>query len=125
MHVDLTNDGAREISDVVQVYLHDPVAQVTRPDSQLIAFQRVTLAPAQRASLTFRIHADLTSFTGRDGIRLVEPGDVELRVARSSADVHETVSLTLVGEARPADASRTLLAGAVVDLHPAADRGHR
>ena len=115
VRVELANEGEREASDVVQLYLHDPVAEVARPESLLVAFQRVTLAPGERALLTFHVHADLTSFTGRDGTRIVEPGVVELRVARDSADVHHTVGLTLTGERRRLDSSRRLLARTVAE----------
>lgn len=115
VRLDLTNDADREVADVVQLYLHDPVAEVARPEVALLGFQRVTLAPGGRASVTFRVHADLTSFTGRDGARVVEPGAVELLVARSSADVHRTVALDLVGERRRVGPARTLLASALVE----------
>lgn len=107
--VELSNPTDRDVSDVVQVYLHDPVAQVTRPDQRLIAYRRVHLAPGQTTSVTFTVHADLTSFPGRDAQRIVEPGDVELRVARSAADVHHTIPLTLVGGMRRLDSARRLV----------------
>ncbi|MET7423554.1 glycoside hydrolase family 3 N-terminal domain-containing protein [Dactylosporangium sp. NPDC005555] len=96
----VTNDGDRPTSTVVQVYLHDPVAEVARPERQLIAAARVDLAPGQCRTVTFGLHADLLSYTGRDGHRLVEPGDVELRVARSSADVHAAVRIPVAGPRR-------------------------
>jgi beta-glucosidase len=98
--VPVTNDGDRATSTVVQVYLHDPVAEVARPERQLIAAARVELAPGQRRTVVFGLHADLLSYTGRDGRRLVEPGDVELRVARSSVDVHAAVRVPVVGPRR-------------------------
>jgi beta-glucosidase len=54
----------------------------------------------------FRVPADATSFVGLDGRRIVEPGAVELRVSRSSADVHRAVSLRLVGDLRQVDHTR-------------------
>lgn len=114
--VALSNDTDRELADVVQLYLHDPVAQVPRPDSQLIGYQRLTLAAGERATVSFRVHADLTSYVGRVGTRIVEPGAVELRVARSSADVHGTVEADLVGSERTLDATRRLTTEASVAL---------
>src|SRR5699024_796557 len=111
LHVQLTNEGVTEASDVVQVYLHDPVAQVARPDALLLGFQRVQLAPGQCTEVAFRLHADLTSYVAQDGTRIVEPGPVTLRVARSSADVHRSVPVLLVGGTRRLDPSRRLLAG--------------
>lgn len=107
--VTLTNETDEVVRDVVQLYLHDPVAQVTRPDSRLVAYRRVAVEPGTRAVVTFTVHADLASFPGVDGTRVVEPGAVELRVARSSADVHAVVPLTLVGEIRQPGVDRRLV----------------
>lgn len=106
----LENAAERRIDDVIQVYLHDPVAQTTRPDQRLVAYQRVSLAPGERATVTFDLHADLTSFIGIDGERVVEPGDVELRIARSSADVHAVVGREVVGAERRPGVDRELMA---------------
>ncbi|MER6334294.1 glycoside hydrolase family 3 N-terminal domain-containing protein, partial [Streptomyces sp. NPDC001034] len=81
------NTGDRAGAEVVQLYLHDPVASVTRPDVRLIGYQRVELAPGESRRLTFRFHTDLSSFPDRAGRRIVEPGDLELRLAASSTDV--------------------------------------
>lgn len=108
--VELTNATGSTVADVVQVYLHDPVAQVTRPDIRLIAYRRVELAPLQRVTVTFGLHADLASFAGLAGDRIVEPGAVQLRIARSATDVHRAIDLTLVGPLRHVDHSRRLVA---------------
>ncbi|HLS65005.1 MAG TPA: glycoside hydrolase family 3 N-terminal domain-containing protein [Ruania sp.] len=115
LHVQLTNEGVTEASDVVQVYLHDPVAQVARPDALLLGFQRVQLAPGQCTEVAFRLHADLTSYVAQDGRRIVEPGPVTLQVARSSADVHRSVPVLLVGGMRRLDSSRRLLARTAIE----------
>src|SRR5699024_6603192 len=115
LHLELTNEGDTEASDVVQVYLHDPVAQVARPEALLLGFRRVRLGPGERTEVAFRVHADLTSYVAPDGSRIVEPGPVTLRVARSSADVHRSVPLLLVGGTRRLDSSRRLLARTAMD----------
>ncbi|MFJ5998198.1 glycoside hydrolase family 3 N-terminal domain-containing protein [Streptomyces sp. NPDC092370] len=98
--VTVRNTGGREGAEVVQLYLHDPVASVTRPDVRLIGYQRVELAPGEAARVTFRFHTDLSAFTDRSGRRVVEPGALELRLAASSADVRHTARLTLTGPLR-------------------------
>lgn len=108
--VRIGNETADAIDDVVQVYLHDPAAQVARPDVRMIAFRRVSVPAGAEVLVTFALHADLTSFTGLDGDRVIEPGEVELRVARSSAAVHDTVPLVLTGALRRVGADRVLLA---------------
>ncbi|MET7456828.1 glycoside hydrolase family 3 N-terminal domain-containing protein [Streptomyces sp. NPDC005574] len=102
------NTGDRAGADVVQLYLHDPVATVTRPDVRLIGYQRVELAPGEARRVTFRFHADLSSFTDRSGRRVVEPGALELRLGPSSAQVRHTSRLTLTGPVRPLGGDRRL-----------------
>ncbi|MFD4555549.1 glycoside hydrolase family 3 N-terminal domain-containing protein [Streptomyces sp. NPDC058469] len=102
------NTGDRTGTEVVQLYLHDPVASVTRPDVRLIAYQRLELTPGEASRVTFHFHADLSAFTNRSGRRVVEPGVLELRLGASSADVRHTTRLTLTGPVRAVGAERRL-----------------
>ncbi|MEU3418241.1 glycoside hydrolase family 3 N-terminal domain-containing protein [Streptomyces murinus] len=102
------NTGERAGAEVVQLYLHDPVASVTRPDIRLIGYRRVELSPGEARRLTFRFHTDLSSFPDRTGTRIVEPGELELRLAASSADVRHRAWLRLTGPVRPVGAGRRL-----------------
>jgi len=104
----LTNTGSRSGSDVVQLYLHDPVAQVTRPVVRLIGYTRVSLAPGESADVEFEVAADVTSFTGVAGNRVVEPGALELRFGASSMDIRSVVVLDLEGPERVVDRTRVL-----------------
>lgn len=105
----LTNTGTRPGSCVPQLYLSDPVASVTRPVRQLIGFARVDLAPGESRTVAFEVHADLTSFTGRDLRRRVEPGRVVFTVAQSAGDPGGAAEVTLHGEARTVDHTRTIM----------------
>ncbi|HEY4460892.1 MAG TPA: glycoside hydrolase family 3 N-terminal domain-containing protein [Pseudonocardiaceae bacterium] len=98
--VRLRNTGSRPGDEVVQLYLHDPVAQVTRPVRQLIGFTRARLEPGEAVRVRFHVHADRTAFTGRELRRIVEPGDIELLVGTSSAEFTGTVTVKLTGAAR-------------------------
>lgn len=109
VEVDVANTGDAAGADVVQLYLHDRVAQVTRPVVRLVGYARVDLAPGERARVTFTVPADVTAFTGTDGRRVVEPGDVELRVSRSSADHHTALAARLDGPLRTVDHTRRLV----------------
>lgn len=115
--VELTvrNTGDRDGVEVVQLYVHDPVAQITRPDVRLIGYARVAVAAGESRRVRFRFHADLTSFTGLAGRRIVEPGEVELRLGASSADVRHTVKLRLTGAERTVDHRRRLVCETSVD----------
>jgi beta-glucosidase len=106
--VALRNESAIQTCEVVQVYLHDPVAEVARPVQQLIAAHRVELDPGQTSTLHITLHADLTSYTGRAGRRQVDPGAVELRVGASSTDIRGTVHVTLDGPRREVGTERVL-----------------
>ncbi|KAB1988741.1 beta-xylosidase/alpha-l-arabinosidase [Streptomyces triticiradicis] len=106
--VTVRNTGGRAGAEVVQLYLHDPVASVTRPDVRLIGYRRLGLAPGEAGRVTFRFHADLAAFTDRTGTRIVEPGALELRLAASSADVRHTARLNLTGPVRRPGTDRHL-----------------
>ncbi|WP_370076210.1 beta-glucosidase [Streptacidiphilus sp. MAP12-16] len=104
----VTNTGDRAGTAVPQLYLTDPVASVTRPVRQLIGFTRVDLAPGETRTVQFEVHTDMTSFTGRDLRRRVEPGHVVLRLAQSAGDPGTTIQVTLEGDTRFVDQTRTM-----------------
>ena len=102
------NTGDRSGTEVVQLYLHDPVASVVQPVQRLVGYTRVTLEPGEARRLTVTVPADLASFTGRDGRRVVEPGALELRLASSSANPRLTSRVALTGAERHVDHTRRL-----------------
>jgi beta-xylosidase len=104
------NTGDRAGADVVQLYLHDPVASVVRPIRRLIAYQRVELGAGESASVSFRVPADLLSFTGREGKRIVEPGQVSFEFGRSAGEIVLSHSAEVTGEVRAVDHMRALAA---------------
>ncbi len=110
------NAGDRDGVEVVQLYLHDPVASAVRPVQRLIAYARVPLAVGERAFVSFEVPADLASFTGVDGRRIVEPGELVLGFGRSSAEIVGTRSVRVVGATRVVDHTRAL--HAVVRITP-------
>ncbi|MEE1802789.1 glycoside hydrolase family 3 N-terminal domain-containing protein [Streptomyces sp. JV176] len=114
----VTNTGGRAGAEVVQLYLHDPVASVVQPVQRLIGYVRIPLEAGERARVTVTVPADLASFTGRDGRRTVEPGALELRLAASSTDVRLTAALTLTGPVRYVDHTRALHATFAVRTPP-------
>jgi beta-xylosidase len=108
------NSGQRPGTEVVQLYLHDPVAQVARPVRYLAGFARVPLEPGQSRRVTFRLHADRTAFAGRSGQRVVEPGRIDVLIGASSADIRLTGTLTLHGPERVVGADRVLSTPVIV-----------
>jgi beta-glucosidase len=104
----LRNTGDRVGGEVVQLYLHDPVASVTRPAQQLRGFARVELAAGASARVVFDVHADLTSFTGTDGVRIVEPGRIDVAIGASSADLRLRGGFEIAGAVRRVGEDRAL-----------------
>ncbi len=94
--VTITNTGRRAGAEVVQVYFRDLVASVVRPAKLLVRFEKVFLQPGEARELTFELSpAKDLSFTGIDLQRVVEPGEFELMVGSSSADIRATATFAL------------------------------
>jgi beta-xylosidase len=105
----VSNTGSRAGTEVVQLYLSDPVASVVRPVSWLAGFTRVPLEPGERRRVTFRVHADRTAFSGRSGERIVEPGEIGVGVGGASDHLPLRGSLTLHGPVRAVGPDRVLV----------------
>lgn len=112
--IHLGNAGDRDGVEVVQLYLHDPVASVVRPVQRLIAYARVPLAAGARAWVSFDVPADLAAFTGVDGRRVVEPGELVLGFGRSSGEIVASRRVRLTGDPRHVDHTRALHARVTV-----------
>ncbi|NRQ39320.1 glycosyl hydrolase [Nonomuraea sp. NN258] len=102
------NTGGRAGDEVVQLYLHDVLAQVTRPVKQLAGFARVRLDAGASTRVRFDVHADRTAFTGRDLRRVVEPGEIEVLVGTSAADLPCRALVRLTGQERVVGRGRRL-----------------
>jgi beta-xylosidase len=102
------NTGSRAGTEVVQLYLSDPVAQVVRPIRWLAGFARATLEPGRACRVTFRLHADRTAFCGLAGERIVEPGEIGVGVGGASDSLPLRGSFTLTGPERVAGPGRVM-----------------
>ena len=78
--VDVVNTGTRKGDEVVQLYIRDRVASVTRPVKELRGFQRVTLEPGQRTSVSFKLGPEALRLTDENMKRVVEPGTFDVMV---------------------------------------------
>ncbi len=96
----LRNTGSRAGVAVPQLYVRDLLASVVRPVKELKAFCRVELAAGASARVRFDVPADMLCFTGLEGRRIVEPGDFELQVGVSSADIRLRANVRLAGSVR-------------------------
>ena len=95
--VDVTNTGRRAGDEVVQLYVRDVEASIARPVLELRGFRRVTLEPGERRTVSFRLWAEQFAYTGVDHRRVVEPGEIAIRVGTSSVDLPLSATLRLVG----------------------------
>jgi len=97
---EVVNEGARAGEEVVQLYLHDEVASVTRPVLELRGFARVALEPGERRRLSFELHASQLAFHDAGMARVIEPGAIEVLLGASSADVRLRGRFEIIGGLR-------------------------
>jgi len=82
--VDVTNSGTLDGDEVVQVYVRDDAASVTRPVKMLKGFRRVTLRAGERRTLTFTLRPQDLAFYDIRMRHVVEPGTFTVWAAGSS-----------------------------------------
>ncbi|HEU4602886.1 MAG TPA: glycoside hydrolase family 3 N-terminal domain-containing protein [Steroidobacteraceae bacterium] len=82
--VDVRNSGSRAGDEVVQLYIHDQVSSVTRPVKELKGFQRVTLAPGESKTVTFKLTPESLAMWDAHMKRVVEPGVFDVMVGSNS-----------------------------------------
>nr|WP_246117496.1 glycoside hydrolase family 3 N-terminal domain-containing protein [Cellulomonas composti] len=107
--VRVANTGALAGDEVVQLYVRDVVASVTRPVAQLVGYHRVHLAPGEAVTVRFEVPPARLAFSGRDLRRVVEPGAFEVWTGTSETRATQSTA-QLVGpvhEITVADARRT------------------
>jgi len=87
--VDVENSGQRVGDEVVQLYIRDVVASMSRPVKELKGFQRVTLRPGEKRRVEFTLSHDHLAFWNREMRFVVEPGEFRVMVGSNSRDVIE------------------------------------
>jgi beta-glucosidase len=92
----VTNTGDRDGDEVVQLYIRDPGASVTRPVLELKGFTRVELPAGRSAQVTFSLPVGQLGFYDRDLAYVVEPGQIDVFVGTSSVDLVEVGHFTVV-----------------------------
>jgi len=94
--VTVTNTGRRKGDEVVQLYLHDPVASISQPVRRLRGFERVTLDPGKSRSVTFTLDKSDFGFYDNRGKFTVEAGQIDV-YAGNSSNASMTQSFTVRG----------------------------
>ena len=93
--VTVTNTGDVAGDDVVQLYLHDPVASISQPVRRLRGFERVTLQPGESRKVTFTLDKSDFGFYDNRGRFVVEPGEIDVYAGDSSqATMESTFTVT-------------------------------
>ena len=110
MSVPLTNTGERAGKEVVQLYLRDLVASTTRPVKELKGFEKVSLEPGARKTVTFNLATEQLAFYDKDMNLIVEPGEFEVMVGSSSEDIRLEDEFEVVGEVKEVGYARTYFA---------------
>lgn len=91
----ITNSGTRACEELVQLYIRDRVASITRPVRELKAFRKVALAPGGSETVRFTLTREQLQFLGADLQPTVEPGTFDVWIAPSAQaeGVHTTFEL--------------------------------
>jgi beta-glucosidase len=84
---DVKNTGQRAGDEVIQLYINDVTASVTRPVKELKGFRRVHLGPGETKTVNFPLPVNELAFYNRDMKRGVEAGSFKVMVGTSSADI--------------------------------------
>ena len=87
----VTNTGQREGEEVVQMYVHQRVASVTRPVLELRGFSRITLKPGEQRTIDLPLTGDALSMLDVDMKRVVEPGIFEIILGTDSKRTTEAL----------------------------------
>lgn len=110
------NTGTREGDEVVQLYVHDVAASVSRPVKELKGFKRITLKAGETKALTFKLSADQLAFYDKDVKLVVEPGEFEVMLGSSSEDISMKGSFQVTGVKREVVSPRKLFTSVEVGL---------
>ncbi|MDR3676279.1 MAG: fibronectin type III-like domain-contianing protein [Acidobacteriota bacterium] len=87
MTVDVKNAGSRAGVETVQLYIHEKYAPVSTPVKQLRGFERVALEPGETKAVTIKLAPEDLQLLDIDMRWRVVPGDFEIMVGKSSAEL--------------------------------------
>lgn len=86
--VTVTNTGDYDADEIVQLYIHDVVASITRPVRELKGFERIHLKKGESKVVTFEIKDELLKFYNANLDYVLEPGDFEIMIGPDSSLEH-------------------------------------
>ena len=89
VNIDVKNTGDRDGEEIVQLYIRDRVASVTRPVMELKGFEKVSLKQGEKATVSFTIDEEMLSFFDNEMKWKAETGEFDVFLGRSSADCQQ------------------------------------
>jgi beta-glucosidase len=96
VRVDVKNTGSRAGTETVQLYVHEQYAPVSLPVKQLRGFERVALAPGESKAVSMKLTPEDLQLLDIDMRWRVVPGDFEIMLGKSSADIVQQGMLKVV-----------------------------
>jgi beta-glucosidase len=91
----ITNTGKLAGDEVVQLYIHDELASVARPVTELKGFNRIHLNPGETKEVSFIVNPEMLSMLDINLKKVVEPGDFRMTIGASSKDIRLRGILTV------------------------------
>ena len=85
--VSVTNTGNRDADEIVQLYIRDLQASVSRPVKELKGFRRIHLKAGESQTVSFTIDRSLLSFYDAEGREVLEPGEFHVMAGPNSSEV--------------------------------------
>lgn len=94
----IQNTGAVFGTEVVQLYLRDEKASMTRPVKELQGFARVDLAPGEKKKVVFTVSPGQTAFLDEDMRWKIEKGEIKVLIGASSEDIRLEDAFSINGD---------------------------
>jgi beta-glucosidase len=110
----IKNVGKIPGDEVVQLYVCDEYASVTRPVKQLVGFKRISLKPNEEKTVTFVLPVDLLAFYDKNMKLVIEPGVFKIMIGSSSEDIRLLGEFKIIGDKRLLVERHSFFSGAIV-----------
>jgi len=90
VRVKVKNVGDRPGKETVQLYIEDPISNVSTPVKKLCGFTKVAIEPGETKTCTFQLGPEAMSLINVELQRVIEPGEFRVMVGASSGDIRQT-----------------------------------
>jgi beta-glucosidase len=99
--VEVANTGKVKGDEIVQLYIKDKLSSVITYEMQLRGFERVSLLPGEKKTVQFVLHPDDLALLDKSMNWVVEPGEFEVMIGRSSVDIPLKETFTIIPDSIP------------------------